>query len=216
MFDLCAWLYRSTAFEDSITLSGLLKRFRDDYHLTPAEYNLIFSETNVDGQKESPQGYFISQATPDSLILELVSNVRDFDVSEAISLSAELEGRSPVRATDIKDTLMSGRRQIILQGPPGTGKTYLSKLVASAILARPGSPSAEDLYLDPAQEWLPSDLERVQKYGGWSLIQFPPSYTYEDFVRGIATSLKNGIPTFEIKNRAFVNYVSLPSKLRNQ
>ena len=212
VFDLCAWLYRFTEFADSITLDDLTRRFNEDYRLTIQEYQTIFTERTLDGQKEAQQGYFVTQASSDAMILELVSDVREFDVAEAISISGLLEGRSPVRATDVKSTLMSGRRQVVLQGPPGTGKTYLSKLVAAALLEKPGAPQTRDLYLDPAREWSKADLDRVEKWGGWSLIQFHPSYTYEDFVRGIATSLTGGTPTFSVKNRAFVRLCELASK----
>jgi 5-methylcytosine-specific restriction endonuclease McrBC GTP-binding regulatory subunit McrB len=58
------------------------------------------------------------------------------------------------------------KKQIILQGPPGTGKTREAKLIAKKILN------------------LENDSE-LQKSEHYKLIQFHPSYTYEDFVRGI-------------------------------
>lgn len=65
--------------------------------------------------------------------------------------------------------LLSAKKQIILQGPPGTGKTRLAKQVAEEI-----SGTLFDKELNQ---------EQVE------IIQFHPSYTYEDFVRGI--TLKN-------------------------
>lgn len=62
--------------------------------------------------------------------------------------------------------LLEYKKQIILQGPPGTGKTREAKLIAKEIL---GLNSIDDL----------KDNEQFK------LIQFHPSYTYEDFVRGI-------------------------------
>lgn len=64
------------------------------------------------------------------------------------------------------ETLLQYKKQIILQGPPGTGKTREAKLIAKEIL---GLNSTDDL----------KDNEQFK------LIQFHPSYTYEDFVRGI-------------------------------
>ncbi|MEY8760515.1 McrB family protein [Chryseobacterium tongliaoense] len=62
--------------------------------------------------------------------------------------------------------LLKYKKQIILQGPPGTGKTREAKLIAKEML---GLPSVADL----------------QDHPQFNLVQFHPSYTYEDFVRGI-------------------------------
>lgn len=62
--------------------------------------------------------------------------------------------------------LLTYKKQIILQGPPGTGKTREAKLIAKEIL---GLNSVDDL----------------KNSYQFTLIQFHPSYTYEDFVRGI-------------------------------
>ena len=67
--------------------------------------------------------------------------------------------------------LLEYKKQIILQGPPGTGKTREAKLIAKEIL---GLNSTDDL----------KDNEQFK------LIQFHPSYTYEDFVRGIVAESK--------------------------
>ncbi len=55
------------------------------------------------------------------------------------------------------NTLLEDKQQVIFQGPPGTGKTYVAQELAEHIA---GSPS------------------RV------TLVQFHPSYAYEDFVQG--------------------------------
>lgn len=62
--------------------------------------------------------------------------------------------------------ILDYKKQIILQGPPGTGKTREAELIAKKML------KVED------------DTE-LQKSEQFKLIQFHPSYTYEDFVRGI-------------------------------
>ncbi|MER7417743.1 AAA family ATPase [Micromonospora peucetia] len=57
--------------------------------------------------------------------------------------------------TELRD-LLAERRQVILYGPPGTGKTYLAQQLAA----------------------------RVTEPHAVKLIQFHPSYTYEDFFEG--------------------------------
>ena len=63
--------------------------------------------------------------------------------------------------------------QVIFQGPPGTGKTHVAKELA---------------------RWLAGAKERV------TLVQFHPSYAYEDFVEGYRPDLKDGQPTFVLKH----------------
>ena len=68
----------------------------------------------------------------------------------------------PVCFLEEIDTLLEDKRQVIFQGPPGTGKTYVAQKLARH-LAR-----SED---------------RV------TLVQFHPSYSYEDFVQGFRPEL---------------------------
>ena len=62
--------------------------------------------------------------------------------------------------------LLKYKHQIILQGPPGTGKTREAKRIARELLGLGENDS----------------LEGCEQF---KLIQFHPSYSYEDFVRGI-------------------------------
>lgn len=62
--------------------------------------------------------------------------------------------------------LLCYKPQIILQGPPGTGKTREAKRIARELLGLGENDS----------------LEGCEQF---KLIQFHPSYSYEDFVRGI-------------------------------
>lgn len=62
------------------------------------------------------------------------------------------------------ERILNYKKQIIIYGPPGTGKTFVAREFSK--------------YL-------------ISKYGGgkWNLIQFHPSYTYEDFIEGIKPNL---------------------------
>ena len=72
------------------------------------------------------------------------------------------------------ETLLDDKRQVIFQGPPGTGKTYLAQEFAKHLAG--------------------SDKQV-------SLVQFHPSYAYEDFVQGFRPKLeRNGQPSFELKD----------------
>ena len=57
---------------------------------------------------------------------------------------------------------LEDKGQVIFQGPPGTGKTYVAKKIA---------------------EWL------TQSGGEYRIVQFHPSYAYEDFVEGFRPHL---------------------------
>ena len=69
------------------------------------------------------------------------------------------------------EALLDDKRQVIFQGPPGTGKTFVARKLA-ACLAGSG--------------------DRVR------LVQFHPSYAYEDFVQGFRPTLRNGQAGFEL------------------
>ena len=70
-------------------------------------------------------------------------------------------------------TLLDDKQQVIFQGPPGTGKTYVAQALAEH-LAGPG--------------------------GRVTLVQFHPSYAYEDFVRGFRPALVDGQAGFELQD----------------
>lgn len=110
-----------------------------------------------------------------------------------------------LKMVDLKDyqKIMEniGIRQMIFQGPPGTSKTFESKKFVLSQL----NPSASSLTKAfTSQEDISNDLDQYKltdadyanptsstKFttGGWDLVQFHPSYGYEDFIRGIADSL---------------------------
>ena len=71
------------------------------------------------------------------------------------------------------EKLLNDKRQVIFQGPPGTGKTYAARKIAAC---------------------LAGSAERVR------LVQFHPSYAYEDFVQGYRPTLREGQAGFKLSN----------------
>ena len=88
------------------------------------------------------------------------------------NLAAEL--LLPVGFLERIDTLVKEKKQVIFQGPPGTGKTYVAQELAAC---------------------LAGSEERV------TLVQFHPSYAYEDFVQGFRpTPTDSGQPGFVLRD----------------
>lgn len=73
--------------------------------------------------------------------------------------------------------LLYAKRNLILQGPPGTGKTFMARRLAYAMMGRVANDNVK-------------------------LIQFHPSYSYEDFVIGYRP-VENG---FELKHGPFYEF----------
>ncbi|MGI9296665.1 MAG: AAA family ATPase [Gammaproteobacteria bacterium] len=70
--------------------------------------------------------------------------------------------------------------QIIFHGPPGTGKTYTAKNIV--------------------RELLGAEMTQGER---WDIVQFHPSYNYEDFVRGVKVKTESGEVVYETVNRVF-------------
>lgn len=85
---------------------------------------------------------------------------------------------------DLIETLLTRKPQAILAGPPGTGKTYVAKKVAKHLTN--GHPS------------------------GVHVVQFHPSYAYEDFVEGLRPVANDkGQVTFEVTAGKLVKIADL-------
>lgn len=80
--------------------------------------------------------------------------------------------------------LLNLKKNLILQGAPGTGKTRAAKDIAEMMIYGTYThDKKEQAYL----------LEKSNRY---KLVQFHPSYTYEDFVRGIKIDVEDGHPRY--------------------
>lgn len=106
-----------------------------------------------------------------------------------------------------------GVRQMIFQGPPGTSKTFDSKkfvleqLYEAAPALAANFVTQEDISRDLANyklteaDYAHPETSAKLATGGWDIVQFHPSYGYEDFVRGIEVSAVGGSPTYASVNR---------------
>ena len=88
---------------------------------------------------------------------------------------------------DLITKLLKYKSQIILQGPPGTGKTREAKRIAKALLGLGENDS----------------LEGNEQF---KLIQFHPSYSYEDFVRGIIAENTDGNISYVTKDKILAEF----------
>ncbi|NFH70524.1 AAA family ATPase [Clostridium botulinum] len=122
-----------------------------------------------------------------------------------------------VKMIDLKDyqKIMEniGVRQMIFQGPPGTSKTFESKKFVlqqleptSTVFTNPFilqediSTGLEQYKLTEADYANPGSSSKITT-GGWDLVQFHPSYGYEDFIRGIEVKTPGGMPSYNSVNR---------------
>jgi 5-methylcytosine-specific restriction protein B len=79
---------------------------------------------------------------------------------------------------DLLDTLQNRRPQVILAGPPGTGKTWVAERIGR-YLAK-------------------GDADAVR------IVQFHPSYAYEDFVEGLRPVGRDGQVVFDVVEGALL------------
>lgn len=111
-------------------------------------------------------------------------------------------------------------KQMILQGPPGTSKTYMAKKIVARKLAEVAntpywgeenckSKTVENETLTNEKDWikafLAGKLKGVKDVSKkWEMVQFHPSYGYEDFVRGITVKTSEGGQiSYETVNKVF-------------
>ncbi len=93
-------------------------------------------------------------------------------------------------------------KQVILYGPPGTSKTYSATIIAAKLLAGSDRVDTQNPY-NSAQELLKNEYK-----DNYKIVQFHPSYSYEDFVRGITVKpakRNNGI-TYVTESKIFEKF----------
>ncbi|SEJ51613.1 AAA family ATPase [Demequina mangrovi] len=71
-------------------------------------------------------------------------------------------------------SLLASRKQIVLYGPPGTGKTFIAQQLASHIVG--------------------------ELKAAYTIVQFHPSYAYEDFFEGFRPVVRDGVASYELRH----------------
>ena len=84
---------------------------------------------------------------------------------------------------------LSRKKQIVFQGPPGTGKTYVAQRLARLLLS--------------------------ETKGATDLVQFHPSYAYEDFMQGIRPKSEAGQLVFNLEPGRFMNFCKKAERRRD-
>jgi hypothetical protein len=150
--------------------------------INPIDYGLDFTNASYLSAQQTPSIYELNPATPgrpsNKLICEFLEN--------QLRLSKIQKEREQMEKT------LKNFGQIILQGPPGTSKTWTAKQLAATLL---------EIDISKANWKDELEKQRISKGGKWAIVQFHPSYNYEDFVRGIQVKTTGTAVSYDAVNR---------------
>lgn len=128
--------------------------------------------------------YHFNSINP-SLLNEIMTDIKSDIDKQNLRLEYTLDQCSEDTGIDQTELLrwvnnINRKGQIILQGPPGTGKTFIAKQLAEHFTRGRDSFS--------------------------EIIQFHPSYSYEDFIQGIRPQTENGQLTYDLVPGRFLEF----------
>lgn len=121
----------------------------------------------------------------------------NYDYINELSLLLSIVLSKPQEMVDTTELIESGNKALILWGPPGTGKTYTAKQIIRELLKLNDTDNLENYKFKENQPLGKNDP------GCWSLVQFHPNYTYEDFIGGISPNLKRRNLSYTLKEGIF-------------
>jgi 5-methylcytosine-specific restriction enzyme B len=120
------------------------------------------------------------------------------------------------------DAELRRKRQVILQGPPGVGKTWVARsYIDWATAGHSDAARLTQLMTTLAQpDQTPEGIADAFQASGapalWDIVQFHPSYTYEDFVRGLQAEPVAGGVTFRARNKLLGIMAAVAAELGNR
>ena len=152
--------YRWTLFDAAYKMTNYTPPATDASEVVQYEHALSFLDRFM--EEAASRDLEIRHRLEAQSLVWMVINEGE-SIVEADSLSGTLEALAeqvyfPVDFIENIKRLIEEKKQVIFQGPPGTGKTYVARALAEHLAA-----SAQDHV---------------------TLVQFHPSYAYEDFVQG--------------------------------
>lgn len=137
-----------------------------------------------------------SNLGPSSIITDTIIELEDrnfYDIVKGI-LSGKFKNINGYKKMNSTIKLIKSKKQVILQGPPGTGKTYSAKDLAEELIF--GS-----ITLDKKEQ-----KRRLEESDQFALVQFHPSYSYEDFVRGISAKSEGGNIVYNTEDKILAKF----------
>lgn len=152
--------------------------------LIQLQQDIELVEELTDDTKFSSSPAFIDLSTEQNAV-QFIEFIRNLPTWKNMKTEC---GVYRIMSKNYKDIMsVTNVKQMILQGPPGTSKTYGAKKFIAEQIGISGDDWEEQL--KECQLRTVNDSYEI-KTGGkrayWDLLQFHPSYTYEDFVRGIS------------------------------
>lgn len=142
---------------------------------------------------------------------DFFNKIKDKLVEKSQKLIEENIVRYTMSETGKLEALTEYFNNIIFQGPPGTSKTFQAKMLAAAITLGIEDEDKLNKMISNEKD-ATSDFRKTAfpnkanfGYGTWAIVQFHPSYNYEDFVRGIQVTTAGSNPKYDTVNRILID-----------
>ena len=134
-----------------------------------------------------------------------------------------------INTRNINGLLTTGNKAVILYGPPGTGKTYLAEKTAKELINQHSSQISSDTITKVGQsekneshkfsdvfpvdnininiDNASSEFENIDKSKAYyEIVQFHPSYCYQDFIGGIVPDIEKNVLRYTLKKGIFTRF----------